>query len=244
MRVLPKMTNGAYFDGSEYKGFMHLYIKIGGIIVKSIGKKIFYTIVIMTIISLLFLGTFASTLSYNSTMEMAEMNLTETAGLSAQRVSWEIQAYANIASELGMIERMSDESVPVEDKIEILNNHTEKYGLQRCNLVDINGDGVDGNNYTDRAYYQNAMKGLPYVSSPLISKVTGKITVIVAAPLWKDGIAGGESVGCVYIVPDEEFLNDIVRDIKASENSVAYIIDKSGSTIANIDSNVVLNGEI
>ncbi len=243
MRVLPKMTNGAYFDGSEYKGFMHLYIKIGGIIVKTIGKKIFYTIVIMTIISLLFLGTFASTLSYNSTMEMAEMNLTETAGLSAQRVAWEIQAYANIASELGMIERMSDESVPVEDKIEILNNHTEKYGLQRCNLVDINGDGVDGNNYTDRAYYQNAMKGLPYVSSPLISKVTGKITVIVAAPLWKDGIAGGESVGCVYIVPDEEFLNDIVRDIKASENSVAYIIDKSGSTIANIDSNVVLNGE-
>ncbi len=111
MRVLPKMTNGAYFDGSEYKGFMHLYIKIGGIIVKSIGKKIFYTIVIMTIISLLFLGTFASTLSYNSTMEMAEMNLTETAGLSAQRVSWEIQAYANIASELGMIERMSDEKI-------------------------------------------------------------------------------------------------------------------------------------
>lgn len=210
---------------------------------KSIGKKIFYTIVIMTIISLLFLGTFASTLSYKSTMEMAEMNLSETAGLSAQRVAWEIQAYSNIASELGMIKRMSDESVPVEDKLEILNNHTEKYGLQRCNLVDINGDGVDGNNYTDRVYYQNAMKGLPYVSSPLISKVTGKITVIVAAPLWKDGVAGGESVGCVYIVPDEEFLNDIVRDIKASENSVAYIIDKSGSTIANIDSDVVLKGE-
>ena len=210
---------------------------------KSIGKKIFYTIVIMTIISLLFLGTFASTLSYKSTMEMAELNLSETAGLSAQRVAWEIQAYSNIASELGMIKRMSDESVPVEDKLEILNNHTEKYGLQRCNLVDINGDGVDGNNYTDRVYYQNAMKGLPYVSSPLISKVTGKITVIVAAPLWKDGVAGGESVGCVYIVPDEEFLNDIVRDIKASENSVAYIIDKSGSTIANIDSDVVLKGE-
>ena len=210
---------------------------------KSIGKKIFYTIVIMTIISLLFLGTFASTLSYKSTMEMAEMNLSETAGLSAQRVAWEIQAYSNIAGELGMIKRMSDESVPVEDKLEILNNHTEKYGLQRCNLVDINGDGVDGNNYTDRVYYQNAMKGLPYVSSPLISKVTGKITVIVAAPLWKDGVAGGESVGCVYIVPDEEFLNDIVRDIKASENSVAYIIDKSGNTIANIDSDVVLKGE-
>lgn len=210
---------------------------------KSIGKKIFYTIVIMTIISLLFLGGFASTLNYSSTMEMVELNFKETAVLSAQRVSWEIQAYSNIAVELGMIKRMSDESVDLESKIEILDNHTEKYGLQRCNLLDANGDGIDGNNYADREYFKNAMKGLPYVSSPLISKITGKITVIVAAPLWKDGLAGTEPVGCVYIVPDEEFLNDIVRDIHVSENGSAYIIDKAGYTIADVDSSLVQNQE-
>lgn len=210
---------------------------------KSIGKKIFYTIVIMTIISLLFLGGFASTLNYRSTMEMVELNFKETAVLSAQRVSWELQAYSNIAGELGMIKRMSDESVDLESKIEILDNHTEKYGLQRCNLLNADGDGIDGNNYADREYFKNAMKGLPYVSSPLISKITGKITVIVAAPLWKDGLAGTEPVGCVYIVPDEDFLNDIVRDIHVSENGSAYVIDKAGYTIADVDSSLVQNQE-
>lgn len=232
------MTNRARFYGHD-----SVKVEIGGVIVKSIGKKIFYTIVIMTIISLLFLGSFASTLNYRSTMDMVELNFKETAVLSSQRVAWEIQAYLNIACELGMIKRMSDESVSLESKTEILDNHTQKYGLQRCNLLDSNGNGIDGNNYADREYFQNAMKGLPYISSPLISKITGKVTLIVAAPLWKDGLANTEPVGCVYIVPDEEFLNDIVRDIHVSENGSAYIIDKAGYTIADVDSSLVLNQE-
>ena len=210
---------------------------------KSIGKKIFYTIIILTVVSLLFLGGFASILNYNSTMETVKRNFQETAALSAKRVQWELQAFSNIATELGMIKRMSDESTSLEGKVEILDNHTEKYNLQRCNLIDTEGNGIDGNNYADREYFNNAMKGQPYISSPLISKVTGKITVIVAAPLWKDGLANTEPVGCVYIVPDEEFLNDIVRDIHVSENGSAYIIDKDGYTIADVDSNLVLEQE-
>ena len=210
---------------------------------KSIGKKIFYTIVLLTIVSLLFLGTVASVLNYISTMEMVKIDFTETTDVSADRISWELQAYSNIAMEMGAIPNLSDPNVSDEEKLSILQNHTDRYGLQRCNLVDVNGDGIDGNNYTDRVYFQNAIKGLTYISSPLISKVTGKSTVIVAAPLWKDGIANGESVGCVYIVPNEEFLNDIVRDINVSENGGAYMIDKTGATIASVDSNTVLEGE-
>lgn len=208
-----------------------------------IGKKIFYTVVILTLVSLLFLGTLASLLNYESTMEMVELNFIETADVSSERIAWELQAYTNIAAEMGTIKELSDQSTSGEEKLAILQNRTDRYSLQRCNLVDIEGNGIDGNNYADRVYFQNALKGLPYTSSPLISKVTGKITVIVAAPLWKDGIAGGESVGCVYIVPNEEFLNDIVRDINISENGAAYMIDKTGATIANIDSNVVKTGE-
>ncbi|MBD5138882.1 MAG: methyl-accepting chemotaxis protein [Ruminococcus sp.] len=210
---------------------------------KSIGKKIFYTMIFMTLISMLFLGLLASTLNYKSTVEMVELNFDEISDVSAGLISWELQAYTNIASEIGTMNELSDPNVSTEEKLAYLQNRTDRYGLQRCNLVDINGDGIDGNNYTDRTYFQNALKGLTYISSPLVSKVTGKITVIVAAPLWKDGIAGGESVGCVYIVPDEEFLNDIVRDINVSENGAAYIIDKSGATIADVTGSAVKDGE-
>ncbi len=72
---------------------------------KSIGKKIYYTIIIMTVISLLFLGGLASVLNYSSTMSMVKQNFQETATLSASRVQWELQAYSNIATELGMIKK-------------------------------------------------------------------------------------------------------------------------------------------
>ncbi len=195
------------------------------------------------LVSLLFLGTVASVLNYLSTIEMVKLDFIETANVSADRISWELQAYTNIAMEMGVLSDLSDPNVSDEEKLAVLQNHTDRYGLQRCNLVDINGNGIDGNNYTDRAYFQNALKGLTYTSSPLISKVTGKITVIVAAPLWKDGIANSESIGCVYIVPDEEFLNDIVRGINISENGSAYMIDKTGATIASVDSSTVLKSE-
>nr|MDE5577017.1 methyl-accepting chemotaxis protein [Oscillospiraceae bacterium] len=210
---------------------------------KSIGKKIVFTVVALILVSLLLLGVIASTLNYKSTVEMVELNFDEISDVSADRISWELQAYTNIAMEMGTMNELSDPNVSTEEKLSYLQNRTDRYGLQRCNLVDINGDGIDGNNYTDRAYFQNALKGHTYISSPLISKVTGKITVIVAAPLWKDGISGGESVGCVYIVPNEEFLNDIVRDVNVSENGAAYIIDKTGATIADVTGSAVKDGE-
>lgn len=210
---------------------------------KSIGKKIVFTMLLMTLVSMIFLGLLASTLNYKSTMEMVNLNFDEISDVSADRISWELQAYTNIAMEMGTMNELSDPNVSTEEKLSYLQNRTDRYSLQRCNLIDINGDGIDGNNYTDRAYFQNALKGHTYISSPLVSKVTGKLTVIVAAPLWKDGISGGESVGCVYIVPNEEFLNDIVRDINVSENGAAYIIDKSGATIADVDSSTVKDGQ-
>ncbi|MDE7303480.1 MAG: methyl-accepting chemotaxis protein [Oscillospiraceae bacterium] len=210
---------------------------------KSIGKKIVWVMILMTLVSMFILGLLASNLNYNSTMEMVKLDFNETADVSADRISWELTAYTNIAKEMGTMNELSDPNVSTEEKLSYLQSRTDNYGLQRCNLVDINGDGIDGNNYSDRAYFQNALKGHTYISSPLVSKVTGKITVIVAAPLWKNGISGGESVGCVYIVPDEEFLNEIVRDINVSENGAAYIIDKTGATIADVTGNAVKDGE-
>ncbi|MCM1023720.1 MAG: methyl-accepting chemotaxis protein [Prevotella sp.] len=210
---------------------------------KSIGKKIVCIVVLLMFVSLLFLGVLSSYLNYTSTMDMVEHDFRETAEVSANRISCELTSYINIAKEMGVISELSDENVSQEEKQVILQSHAERYGLQRCNLVDSVGRGIDGNNYSERDYFQNAMKGLSTVSSPLVSKVTGKLTVIVAAPLYSNGSAQGEPIGCVYVVPNEELLNDIMRTINISDNGAAYMIDKTGATIANIDSSVVTNGE-
>lgn len=141
---------------------------------RSIGKKIFVTTIILTLSSLLILGTLASWLNYSSTMNTVEENFRQTANLASKRVQWELEAYSNIASELGMIKRMSDESSTLESKHEILDNHVKKYALQRCNVIDSNGNGIDGNNYSDREYFKHAMSGEKYISTPAYIEDHGK----------------------------------------------------------------------
>ena len=84
----------------------------------------------------------------------------------------------------------------------------------------------------NREYFKASINGDTFVSEPLISKVTGKLTTIISAPLWKNGIAGGEIVGVIYLVPDENFLNDTMSEIKIGETGSAYMLNKEGLTIA------------
>ncbi len=77
----------------------------------------------------------------------------------------------------------------------------------------------------------------------MIGRSNGKLSVIIAAPLWKNGVLNSEVEGCVYFVPNEEFLNDIVRALKINENGASYIIDKNGNTITDFDMQLVKDGE-
>lgn len=98
-------------------------------------------------------------------------------------------------------------------------------------------DGIsifDGKDYSDREYVRQAMQGNVYVSEPLISKITGELSIMVAAPLYAQETNGSSIAGVVYFVPKETFLNDIVSAIQIGENSRAYMINKSGDTIADI----------
>lgn len=206
---------------------------------RSIEKKIVLNSVISVVLALFLLGSAAIAAMYLSATSMVKSNLEEVVEVSAARTEWELKAYTNIAECLGSVESLSDPEVGDDEKQITLQQWASRYGLERCNLVYADGTGIDGNSYSDRSYFKEAMKGNSSISEPLVSKVTGKLTIIVAAPLYN----GNELAGCVYVVPNEEFLNDIVRDIHVSENCDAYMIDKEGNIIADVNMDVVKNGE-
>ena len=210
---------------------------------KSIGMRILVSCILTVAISLFTLGGFACIMIYNSTVNLVYSSMTASAQVAAERAYWEVRSYANIARELGAMPRISDSSTTDSELSEIVQQTIENHKLQSCNIIKSNGDCLDGNNYSDREYFQNAMKGNVTVTTPTVSRLTGELMIIIAAPIWKNGISGGETAGCVIIVPDSEFLNDIVRSIKLSENCGAYIIDKDGNTIADPDSDLVKRGE-
>ncbi len=199
----------------------------------SIRKKITVCLMATVVIALLLVGATSITLNYRSTIATVDQMMSQTAVLAAERVEQELTAYKNVAMDTGCIPQLSDGMVSVEVKRSIIDERVSMHGFQRGNIVGLNGKSIfDGNDYSDREYVQQAMGGAVYVSEPLVSKVTGELSIIVAAPIYAGGSRGNSIVGVVYFVPPETFLNDIVSSIKVSEHSRAYMINKSGDTIA------------
>ncbi|MBO3444717.1 cache domain-containing protein [Clostridium sp. CCUG 7971] len=83
------------------------------------------------------------------------------------------------------------------------------------------------------------MEGKAYMSSPVVSQVTGNLTLVVSAPIWENGVQGSKIVGVVTFDPDKDFLNEIVNNIKISKNSYAYLLNHEGTTIAHRDTSLI-----
>ncbi len=200
---------------------------------KSIRTKITLCLMVTVLATQLVVGASSITLNYRSTLSTVDQMMSETAVLASERIEQELTAYKNVAVDSGCIPQLLDKTVPLEEKRSIIDERVSMHGFQRGNIVGSDGISIfDGNDYSDREYVKQAMQGNVYVSEPLISKVTGELSIMVAAPIYKGGIKGSDIEGVVYFVPRETFLNDIVSSISVSQHSRAYMINSSGDTIA------------
>ena len=202
---------------------------------KSIRAKITLCLILTVLTALIATGISSIIPNYNSTITTVNHMMSETAVLAAERVEQELTAYKNVAMDTGCIPQLSDSSVSVNEKKSIIEERSSMHNFQRGNIIGMDGISIfDGKDYSDREYVKQAMQGNVYVSEPLISKITGELSIMVAAPLYSGGIHGSTIAGVVYFVPHETFLNDIVSSIQIGENSRAYMINKAGDTIADI----------
>ncbi|MDE6745691.1 MAG: methyl-accepting chemotaxis protein, partial [Oscillospiraceae bacterium] len=186
----------------------------------------------------------ACTLTYTGTIQTVKSDMEKFISVAAERVQLECSAYMNVAEIAGMNPTLSDDESPVEDRVALLNSIAKANGLTRGVILDENGVNIEtGVDMSDRAYVQAALRGESMISDPVVSRVTGEVSIIIAAPLWENGAANTNVVGCVYVVPDTDFLNDIMSSIKISETSVAYMINAQGDTIADQTKETVGEGE-
>ena len=211
---------------------------------KSIRMKIITCMLVAIIISLVMVGGISAWLSYSSTIDTLDQTMTEMAETAAERIEEELNAYKNIASVTGCNPTLSDRTATVAEKRAVVDNQVLANGLQRGNIIGLDGISIlDGNDYSDRAYVKSAMKGQTAVSEPLVSKITGELSIMVSAPIWEGGVPGKKVAGVVYFVPNETFLNDIVASLQISPNGSAYILNNAGYTIAHKNMENVKNRE-
>lgn len=218
---------------------------------KSIRKKILLTMTLTVILALLAVGVAGIVLNYSSTNALLKQNMLEMAQISAQRVEHELEAYANVAFDAGCTARLANADTSIADKKALMEERAKTHGFVGFNVIGADGISIfDGKDYSDREYVQEGLAGRSHISEPLLSKVTGELSIMVAAPLWKGGVPDSTVIGVVYFKPVETFLNDIVNDIQVSANGSAYMLDTGGTTIAhkNIENvenqdNIIKNAE-
>lgn len=212
---------------------------------KSVKGKILLGMVATIVIGMLVIGIVSIVMSLQSSNSMLQTAMQGTAEIAASRVEYELRSYIEIASTAGQSDTLSSEDVSVADKEAYVNQMAKNYNMTRGNLLDLQGNSYfDGNNYSDREYFQRAKNGESFVSTPTVSKVTGELSILVAAPVYQDGDSSKPIIGVVYFVPQETFLNDIMTSIHVSANSEAFMLDKTGITIADITMDTVGNQNI
>lgn len=208
------------------------FIGIGEKIAKRFGQVIMLCCIII--------GVAASILNYISSVSAVSKTINNTSDVAANYVSASLKEFVAIAYETGSIARLADPEKTVEEKKAILDQRIKDHNFEGGYLLDSSGvDIFTGENFSDREYFKEGMKGNTYVSTPAYSDVTKKVSYVVSAPLWEGGIPGTTPVGVITYVPDGEFLNDIIRSIKVGKGGAAFMLDKNGITIADVNSELV-----
>ncbi|MFA0815067.1 MAG: methyl-accepting chemotaxis protein [Anaerofustis sp.] len=170
----------------------------------------------------------------NSLQDAISDSLGKLATESAQKVDQKIDTYFTELDVLASNAVFQNPSANISEIGDILNRDMTKTDTMSLFLLDSSGNtiystsGASGS-FADREYYQAAVGGSNYISSPLISKSDGTMIIIIAVPVRSDS---GQITGVLCATKDANALSDFIANITYGKSGYAYIINDSGTMVA------------
>lgn len=210
---------------------------------KSVKTKVLLITAGILLVSLATVATVFGIFSIKSTENTLELILKETAKSAASNIRSEITTLETVLEELGANQLIADNEVTAEEKINILEAVAKKYDFEEIGIADGGGLTFDGGNVGGQEFFTRAMGGESFVSSPLISDDKSKGYIYLSAPVWFGGKRDTKVEGVVYGIKDAEFLTEIATQVIIGETGEGYMVDGSGTTIADGEYEYVLNQE-
>lgn len=168
----------------------------------------------------------------SSTISAIEKTLSETTALAASTAQNMISTYTLIVAEIATNPALVDPLTTLKEKQAFIQSKADSYSMRAGGMADAKGyDAVHDVDISEEPFFQEALKGTVYMSSPYISE--NDMFLIVSAPVKK----GGTISGVLYFQCDASILQSIVEKIQIGEEGESYILDKNGVTIAcgNVD---------
>lgn len=211
---------------------------------KSIGSKIRAVILVFTVILCIAFGTTGVVLNGRTALDTLEHAMVPAAQLAANLISTKLSVYKTLAYETGCMPKLSSSTETLETKLGILEQKKNTYGLSAVTMVDKTGKSINTTENIDvseREYFKLALSGNTVISNPIVSVISGELTTPIAAPVWQDGISGGEVAGVIVVTPPSDMLTKIIDSIQIGETGSAYIISQDGTLVAHDNQELVKN---
>ncbi|WP_251861411.1 methyl-accepting chemotaxis protein [Clostridium sp. Marseille-Q2269] len=140
-------------------------------------------------------------------------------------------------------DKIIDNKIPWETKVAYFEEEAKRAAYMNYCFVDKNGNSIvfdkakNSSNVKDREYYKKAMAGKASISDVLVSNVTRKPVIVIAAPVTRNG----QVQGVFYGVKEATFLSDIVSKIKYGKTGFGIVVNDKGVTVGHEKKELVLS---
>lgn len=160
--------------------------------------------------------------SYRTSVQIINTNMTSSAQVAAGEISKILDQYEAIAVVTGSDPVLAGEYAdPL--KVAQIDALAESYRLTEGDILNKYGVSIkDGADYSDTEYFAKAAEGDSFVSNIELNEESGSYELSIAAPLI--GYTG-KNYGAVVYRMNSDFILDILKTIKVSNNSYAYLVD-------------------
>jgi methyl-accepting chemotaxis protein len=146
-----------------------------------------------------------------------------------------ITTYGANVNTAALDSRITDAGLSAAEKETILADMAKKLGFVSIGTADASGATLNGSTISDRGYFQRAIKGETYISSPVVRKTDQSIVLFIAAKINN----GTNYEGVAYAALSNDTFSAMIADAKIGTKGYAFVLDKTGTIIAHPDGALV-----
>ncbi|MBW6408674.1 methyl-accepting chemotaxis protein [Clostridium weizhouense] len=208
---------------------------------KSLKHQLLLCFIALIIIMCTGISLISMYISKQALISTVNITLPEVAKQASSSVENAISTQTKILETLANNDKIKDETIPVNEKLELLSEIAKQNGYLKMTLLDANGNGFNTDNQplnlSDRDYFKKSISGINYVSDPIVSKADNSLVVVYSVPIKNNDTI----IGVLTAVRDGNELSGYTNSIKFGETGTAYMINKEGTIIAHNNKELVIN---
>ena len=208
----------------------------------SIKYKLTLHFIIIITVTLTVLNIFFLNGAKKSLLEKIETSLIEKVEDTVKIIELTIQNQIDYISTIGNT-ILRNKNTSFKEKSLILREEAKRVGLNNIYFLDNNGMFYEVDDtlrdFSNKYYFKKCMKGEIVITEPYEDELTKELCISIAIPLKE----GKNIIGVILVDYNGLVISDFIKDIVCGITGGAYIIGKTGTTIADPDPEIVRNRE-